>query len=1422
MILTKNIVQLFAKQANDNPHNIAVTFKNKHLTYQQLNKKANLLARHLQAYITNNTPHVAIYLERSLELVISIIAILKANSAYIPIDTNYPEHRIQQITIDANPCILLTTKKLLHNLQNIPTKKFCLDTEWHQITKNSPQNIAKKPKPSSPCYIIYTSGSTGEPKGVINIHKGLMNRIYWMQQQYKLTKTDVVLQKTPYSFDVSVWEFVWPLISGAQLTIAKPNGHNDPKYLQNIISQSKITTLHFVPSMLKTFISNINPQQCRSIKRIICSGEELSWQTQQDVLKKLNIDLYNLYGPTEASIDVTYWHCNKNYQDQKVPIGKPITNTKIYILDNALQMVPIGITGELYIGGDGLALGYLNQPELTKQRFIKNPFSSNPKSRLYKTGDLAKWLPDGNIEYLGRIDDQVKIRGFRIELNEITNHLQNHPQISQATTLAKKDREGYSYLAAYLIPKQQKIDLTKLRNHLKQYLPEYMLPSIYIQLDKFPITQNGKIDKRALLAINNSMAIHSKNIQPPSTIEEQMLCTIWAKALDLTAGNISIHDDFFTIGGHSLLAMQIVIRINNFFGCNLKTHDLFKYSTIAKLAAQIPKKPASKSAKISSNTNILTNTYPASYNQQRIWFLSQLEPKDPLYYIAMSFSIIGELNYNSLKNAFLAIITRHEALRTTFIIEESQIRQKIIPIQDFEFILPIVDLTKSHKNNIDNILYNEGCKHFDLINGNLIRTKILKLEENQHILYIGMHHLVTDGWSERIFNHELTALYNASVKNRPLQLTPLPVQYHDFATWQNKHLNGSKINRQLNYWRKQLNNFSTLNLPNDYPRPKIPNYKGKRIEFKISKNIVNQLNQLAATNKTTLFNCLLSAFNILLAKYSGQKDIIVGTTFANRQHAELEQLIGFFANTIVLRSDLSRKPTFLELLKRNKKMTTNAYANQDVPFEKVVKSLLPLYDRNSNPIFQTMITFEPTNVKKLKLTGLKVKSKQIDLGYAMFDLTLFLQVIHTGLFCTIEYNTELFKSITIERMITHFKTLLQNVLQNSAQSIANISILPKPEYKLISHNWNQTKTKYPHNKTIVELFEEQAERYPTQIAVTFNSKALTYNQLNKKSNMLAKYLQSYITNNAPYVAIYLDRSLELVISIIAILKASSAYIPIDTSYPEHRIQQIITDAKPCLLLTAKKLLPNLQNISTKKFCLDTEWHQIAKTNYQNLVKKPKPNSACYIIYTSGSTGEPKGVINIHKGLMNRIYWMQQQYKLTRHDVVLQKTPYSFDVSAWEFVWPLISGAQLTIAKPNGHKDPEYLQNIISQKAVTTLHFVPSMLKTFISKLNPEKCRSIKRIICSGEKLSWQLQQDVLSKLSVDLYNLYGPTEASIDVTSWHCSKIPYQDKKVPIGKPIANTKIYILDNELQVVPIGITGELYIGGDGLALGYLNQP
>jgi amino acid adenylation domain-containing protein len=1044
--------QLFEKQVTKTPDAIAVVFEEKSLTYAELNYQANRLAHYLQQLGVGKDILVGICLDRSLEMVVGLLAILKAGGAYVPIDPSYPSERIEFILQDADLKIILTQQHLRETLSSHSAQVICLDTEWEKGIKNlsssfseSQSNLINNSTPDSLAYVIYTSGSTGTPKGAMNTHRGICNRLLWMQETYQLTPDDAVLQKTPFSFDVSVWEFFWTLITGARLVIAKPGGHQDSIYLVKAIAQHNITTIHFVPSMLQVFLEESELDNLSSLKRVICSGEALSVALQEKFFAKLNAELHNLYGPTEAAIDVTYWQCQPDTNLNTVPIGRPIANTQIYILDKHLQPLPIGVPGELYIGGVGVAKGYLNRPELTKEKFINNPFleikSNNrtsstpftsllpysPTPLLYKTGDLARYLLNGNIEYIGRIDNQVKLRGFRIELGEIETVLTKHPGVREAVVIVKNEPQS---LIAYLVLQQPETSITELRCFLQQQLPEYMIPNAFVVLDALPLTTNGKVNRRALSNIDAVIDTKSDYIAPDTPIRE-ILTVIWAKILKLD--RVSIEDNFFELGGHSLLATQVISQVRKTFKVEIPLGEFFAAPTIDQFSLLIEKAIASKAnldylplKPVTRNSNL-----PLSFAQQRLWLLQQLEPDSAAYNGSNALLINGNINLEALTASINEIIRRHEILRTSFELINGQAVQKIA--DELKIVLPIIDLHNlaetEQQAEIKRLTEIDAQKPFDLTQAPLLRLTLIKLKTEKHFLLVTMHHIISDAWSAGIFIKEISALYQAFSTGKPSPLPELSIQYADFAVWQQEWLQGEVLNNQLTYWKKQLENAkTTLELPIDKFSNEITSV-GKQYHFSLDRELSQNLETLCQQQRVTLFMTLLTIFNTLLYSYSQQEDILIGSPIANRNRSEIEGLIGFFVNTLVLRTDLSNNPTFTELLQKVREIALDAYAYQDLPFDKLVAELQPERYRDRSPLFQVWFVLQNAPTAEFQISGLNLTLLDIETGLVRHDLKLDLTKTESGIQGFFEYKQDLFSENAIANLIWRFKTITNLVIQ---------------------------------------------------------------------------------------------------------------------------------------------------------------------------------------------------------------------------------------------------------------------------------------------------------------------------------------------------------------------------------------------------------
>ncbi|MEM9216874.1 MAG: amino acid adenylation domain-containing protein [Cyanobacteria bacterium P01_F01_bin.150] len=1423
------IHQLFEGQVERTPDAIAVVFESEQVTYKQLNQRANQLAHHLQSLGVQPEVLVGICVERSIEMVVGLLGILKAGGAYVPFDPSYPAKRLSYMLNDSGVGVLVTQNELVESIPEHNALNVCLDSDGDVIEQKNRDNLEVGVDENNLAYVLYTSGSTGQPKGVQICHRGVANFLNSMLHSPGLTSKDSLYAVTTISFDIAALELYLPLMVGAKVIVGSREIASDGNRLLSELLHSKTTVMQATPATWQMLLTagwkNDYPL------KVLCGGEALSVSLTHQILET-GSRLWNMYGPTEATI----WSTVHNLSASKpvtstdhliASIGRPIANTQVYILDSQLQPVPIGVPGELHISGDGLARGYLNRPELTSERFISNPFNS--KSKLYKTGDLARYDRDGNIEFLGRIDNQVKIRGFRIELGEIETALTSHPQINQAVVMATEENTGNKRLVAYLVANSE-ITTVQLREYIKAQLPDYMVPVAFVTLERLPLTLNGKIDRKALPAVD--IAERANQYIAPSTQSEQIIANIFAEVLNVE--NIGINDNFFELGGHSLLATQLISRIRESFSLEIPLRELFSSPTVAQLDQTI--------TKLRNGNNRLTlpsiqpreetAQRPLSWAQERLWFLNQLEGKSATYNMPAAVRIIGNLDIDALQQTIWKVVQRHEVLRTSFQALNGTPIQVIHPKSAMK--ITMVDLQQLATNNKEHSVIEqaqlEATTPFDLENGPLIRCSLLQLSTSEYVLLWTMHHIVSDSWSMGVFIQEISSLYQSFTKKKEIissdvegtSLLKLPVQYADFAVWQRQYLSGEILETQLDYWKQQLNSApNLLQLPTDFPRPTTQTYQGRSISFRLNTDLTTKLKTLSRESGTTLFMTLYGAFSTLLHRYSGQSDILVGTPIANRNHSEIEGLIGFFVNTLVLKTHFDNNPSFNELLAQVRETTLQAYDHQDVPFEQIVEALQPQRDLSYSPLFQVMFVLQNAPMGNVELPGVTLSLIQLESTIAKFDLTLSMTETDQGLAGEWEYNTALFKGETIERIVDHFKNLLEAIVEDPFQNVDNLNLLCESERHQLLVKWNDTATNYPSDQCIHQLFEEQVEKTPDAIAVVFESEPLTYQQLNQRANQLAHHLQTLGVGPEVLVGICVERSIEMVVGVLGILKAGGAYVPLDPNYPPSRLSYMLTDSGVQVLLTQHSLLESLSSNTAQVVCLDNDWGRIEQQCQENLDVRVDSGNLAYVIYTSGSTGRPKGVMNTHQGIRNRLLWMQDTYTLDSSDRVLQKTPFSFDVSVWEFFWPLITGARIVVAKPEGHKDSAYLVNLILTEQITTIHFVPSMLQVFLFEPNLANCSCLKRVFCSGETLPVELTQRFFAQLSCGLHNLYGPTEAAIDVTFWQCQ--PQENVQiVPIGRPIANTQLYILNSQLQPVPVGVPGELHIGGDSLARGYLNRP
>ncbi|MBE8986272.1 non-ribosomal peptide synthetase [Nostoc sp. LEGE 12450] len=1452
--LDKCIHELFEEQVELTPDAIAVVFENQQLTYHQLNCRTNQLAHYLQSLGVKADVLVGLCVERSLEMVVALLGILKAGGAYLPLDPEYPSERLSFMLEDAQVSVLLTQQRLLERLPEHQAHLVCLDTDLQAISNSSQHNTITSVQTNNLAYIIYTSGSTGKPKGVALNQLALCNLILWQLQNNTISTGAKTLQFAPISFDVSFQEIFTTWFSGGTLFLIAEELRRDPVALLGFLEEKAIERL-FVPFVVLQQLAEvaIDSELVNSHPReIITAGEQLQITPaiSQWLDKLSDSTLHNHYGPSESHV-VTTFRLTEPVENWPLlpPIGKPIANTQTYILDKYLQPVPIGVPGELYIGGVSLAKGYLNRPELTQEKFILNPFDEIGESRLYKTGDLVRYLTDGNIEYLSRIDNQVKIRGFRIELGEIEAVLGQHSDVQAVCVIAREDtpvdtcteRSRSKRLVAYVVPHQHCIlSINELRQFLKAKLPEYMIPNAFVILESLPLTPSGKVDRRVLPAPDLHSELKAKYIAPRTPVEE-MLAQIWAQVLKVE--QVGINDNFFELGGHSLLATQLVSRIRNIFKVELPLRELFAKATVAELAQaieQLQQQDLDMSAlPILPLPRPKNADLPLSFAQQRLWFLDKLEPNSALYNLPIALRLVGNINQVALEQSLQEIIYRHEALRTNFVVVNGQPTQ-IIQTQP-NWTVSAVDFkhlsTTEQEIAVQQLAQKQAIQPFDLASEALIRATLVVLNETEHILLMCMHHVVSDAWSIGVFVQELAALYNAYSQNRPSPLTPLAIQYADFAIWQRNWLQGNVLESHLSYWQQQLKDApALLSLPTDRPRPAVQTFAGAHQEFVLSVELTNRLVKLSQEQGCTLFMTLLAAYDTLLYRYTGSDDVLVGSPIANRDRSEIEGLIGFFVNTLVMRTNLAGNPSFSELLGRVREMAMDAYSHQNLPFEMLVEALQPQRDLRHTPLFQVMFALQNAPIPEVELTGLTISSLPAAGATAKFDLSLLMQNTATsttlstgaGLVGVWEYSTNLFDASTIKRMTGHFVTLLEGIVANPQQKISQLPLLTEVEQQQLLVEWNDTQADYLQHKCIHQLFEEQVERTPDAVAVVFENQQLTYFELNCRANQLAHYLKSLGVGADVLVGLCVERSLETIVGILGILKAGGAYVPLDPDYPQERLAYMLNDSQVSVLLTQEKLLTSLPEHGAHVLCLDKDWEDISTESKNNLVSGLTTDNLAYVIYTSGSTGQPKGTLVNHSNVVRLFEATNSWYHFNQDDVWTMFHSYAFDFSVWEIWGALLYGGRLVVVPYLVTRSPESFYELLCQEKVTILNQTPSAFRQLIqaeqSTATTEDL-NLRLVIFGGEALELKSLQPWFERHGdqlPQLVNMYGITETTVHVTYRPLSKADLNSTASVIGRPIPDLQVYVLDEHQKPVPIGVPGEMYVGGAGVARGYLNRP
>ncbi|KAF7767744.1 hypothetical protein PCIT_a3832 [Pseudoalteromonas citrea] len=1439
-IQSEPVHALFEQRTLNHSNDIAVVSGERHLTYKELNEQANRLAHYLISQGVGKDKYVGVYLERSVNLLVSLLAVLKTGAAYIPFEPNNTKVRNQQIIDDTQLELMIVSPTLLSEVPNKRVNVFVIEQNVSWLETFSRSNPNEHIEPNDTAYVIYTSGSTGKPKGVEISHASLMDYLnYGLKHYYENTLCGSLLV-TSHGFDIGVPSLYLPLLVGDTVKLLSQQDvlHDLAK---EIINDDNVL-LRMTPKHVEGVLLLLNKDVCANQHVFVIGGERFDSALAEKLQTTFpNSQIYNHYGPSESTVGCIIYDVSAHITNlpQELPIGKAMANAQAYVLDERQCILPTGVVGELYIGGSGLAKGYLNSPELTAERFIANPYFNSALSgtseRLYKTGDLVRLLPDGNLEFIGRIDDQVKLLGYRVELGEIEYHLSMQSTIDSALVMTKENEGGDKYLVAYVKASTEGLtcETTELiytvDMNLKDALPQYMVPASIVLVDEWPLTPNGKINKSALRKLNESI-IEAVCIAPESDVEKELL-DIWTELLNLEADKVCVTADFFELGGHSLLSIRLLSKIRKHFEIEIDIDTLFSAPTIKGIAGVIAKNKGGVSRGTIVAMEQESDEIPLSFAQQRLWFIDQMQGSSAEYNMPAAFIVEGDLKPSLVEKTLSTIVARHEILRTVYSEKEAlQITRK-----ETEFKLTLADLShltdEAQNIALQRLIVEDVEKPFDLQSDLMIRASYVSLTAGKGILLFNMHHIVSDGWSIEVLTKEFYTLYKAFAEGKESPLPELEIQYKDFAYWQREWLQGDVLELQLAYWEQQLNELPSVHsLRLDLPRPEVKQYAGEKVSSNLPASTAQAISKLSQEHQLTPFMLLHSALALVLSRHSNNSDIVIGTPVANRMQEELEPLIGFFVNTLVLRIDTAHDD-LSDYLSHVRQVHLDAQVNQDVPFELLVERLKVARTTAHSPLFQIMLTTSTDyglnsedDLASFALPSVDLRPLESDLIQAKFDLSIDMSISAKGIKLDWIYDKALFTKAHIEQLNSHLSNLLTSLAQASSvnKKVPMLSMLSDTEVTSLLNDFNSTQVDYPKSKCLHQIFEEQVKATPNNIALTFENQDLTYATLNDRANQLAHCIRArQDVMPDTLVGVCVDRSLEMVIAILAVLKSGGAYVPLDPEYPQERLSYMFKDAELNVLITHSSLRNMLPEFSGEMIYVDNLGGIESPVGF---AKYPAHNirvdelgltaaHLAYVIYTSGSTGQPKGVLIEHQNTLAMLFWAKSIYSSDVLSSVLASTSLNFDLSVYELFLPLISGTKAHI-----------VNNVMdlhgpSELDVTLINTVPSAMQALID--NHAIPQTTQVINLAGEALSANLVNDIFAQSNdMTVYNLYGPSE---DTTY---STFAQFDKAVlsapSIGQVISNSQGYILDANKNVVPRGTAGELYLGGDGVARGYLNLP
>ncbi len=1383
---------LFTRRAALSPHRPALCFPGGMLTYAELDQYTDRLAVWLRQKGVRKESMVGVLAERSPEMVVSVLAVLKAGGAYVPLDPEYPEDRLRYMLDDCGACLLLAQPGLSVSGFSGETLEVSLSALTGETETGA---VSEEADSDSLAYIIYTSGSTGTPKGVAVEHRQAAAFLSGMQGQFPLTEEDIIVMKSSFSFDASIWQLFWWTMSGASVYLLPAGWEKDPVRMIEAFASEKVTTAHFIPAMVNSFLDALETEPAetrtrlgRTLTRVFAGGEALSPLTASrfaDLLPETM--LIHGYGPTEATVDAAFYVCDRKRDSgrTRLPIGKPVPGARLYVLDSGGTIQPAGVAGELYIAGTGVARGYLNRPELTEERFLDDPFY--PGERMYQTGDIARWTEDGLVEWLGRSDGQVKVRGYRIEPGEIEAAIRRIDGIREAAVTARTEH-GETALYAYI--EGRKSD--DVRAELAARLPAYMMPAQFIEMSEWPVTPSGKLDRRALPAPGRSA--DRRAYTAPRNVTEMKLCALWEEVLK--NGPVGIRDHFFERGGHSLKATALVSRIAKEFGVQVPLQDIFARPTVEELASVIQDLEESPYEAIQPAQT--QDTYPVSSAQKRMYVLQQLEDGGVGYNMPAVLELTGPLDRSRLEETFRQLVERHESLRTSF--ETGPDGEPVQRIHDS------VPFQLDEAESADAFV-----RPFCLEEAPLFRAALVKESEEHHLLLTDMHHIISDGVSVNTLIKEFGELYAGR------SLAPMRLQYKDYAVWQRSFQEKEGYQKQEAYWLKRLEGeLPVLELPADKPRPAVRSFAGGSVSCTLDAETASGLHRIARDHGSTLYMVLLAAYNTLLARLSGQEDIIVGSPIAGRPHKDLEPILGMFVNTLAIRTEPKGGKRFTDYLAEVRQAALEAYEHQDYPFEELVERLGVQRDTSRNPLFDAMLVVQNMEHEELLLDGLHIQPADVSRPVSKFDVTLQASEGGGQIHFLFEYAASLFRKETMQRWASHFMTMLEHIVREPETSIQAISMLTAAERDRILSDFNGMTDKQLPEKTVHELFITQARKTPDAAALISGETLVTYKELDEWSNKIARALQKRQIGPDAAVGIVIPRSPEQVAAVFGVWKAGGAYVPIDPEYPEERKRYIISDSGTALLLTVHGAIDQVpDHFKGEVLALEDIQEQDASP-VQSL---SAPEDLAYIIYTSGTTGRPKGVMVEHRSVSQTLQWRSGFYDLNEKDTILQLFSFSFDGFVTSMFTPLISGAKAAVLAEDEAKDILAIKHYLASYRITHMIIVPVLYRTLLDVLEPGDAESLRIVTLAGEAVD----QNVISRsLSVcphtELANEYGPTENSVATTA---ARHIEQSENITIGRPIEHSHVYILNGD-HPQPIGVTGELCISGSALARGYRNLP